>query len=202
MPLDALDTLDFRLTSALIAAAVSIVLFSANRVLVARQSARDKRRAERRFAAALAAEIRYNVVDLQRFSAESASLDSVAAHIRTHKTPPHVTDTKHTRIYTENIDKLVSFETATITALVTFYSQLDKLENEIAGLQLPSFAGISEAGKINTISYIVEVAKAAETSGVTAEKHVAQEIAAREERTGWAAPQALSGVRQRPSNRD
>lgn len=197
MPLDALDTLDFRLTSALIAAGVSIALFSANRILASRQSARDKRRAERRFATALAAEIRYNVLDLQRFSAESASLDSVAAHIRAHNTPPHVTDTKHTRIYTENIDKLVSFDTETIAALVTFYSQLDKLENEIAGLQLPSFVGISETGKINTIAYIFDVAKAAETSGAEAQKRVEAAIAARAEHKGLAALRMLSGARRR-----
>lgn len=139
------------------------------------QARAARRLQQRQFASALAAEIDYNVRDLEAFLIDSVDMAVVRDLIQSTGSPPHVTDAKHTRIYNANIERMFVFRTETISRCVEFYSHLDKLENQIAGLQLESFHGISTSGKIATVEYIFDVARKSIELGRQAESAVTAE---------------------------
>ncbi|MEO1330539.1 MAG: hypothetical protein AAFW46_12825 [Pseudomonadota bacterium] len=147
---------------ALVAAAVTLAMFALRDVLLPLFAAQRNRR---EFIAALLAEVEYNIDEIADFRALSAALPVVEAFIRAKNLPPHITDTRHTRVYRESVERLFTLNPETIRRLIVFYNELDTVSGQIDGLQLASFSGISVAGKYKTVERIIDNAKKAQNYG-------------------------------------
>ncbi|KAB7616066.1 hypothetical protein F9L33_04710 [Amylibacter sp. SFDW26] len=126
-----------------------------------------QRLAERRnLVHALFSEIDFNTKDLLFFVEKSVTLKQLETEFD--KNPaliPHITDAHHTLIYTYNIDKLHYIDDHLITRLVVFYGLLEKIKEQIDGLNRPSYASISARGKYITLTSLLDNAAEAEKIG-------------------------------------
>ena len=112
----------------------------------------SKRRAKNNLIRALFAEVDFNTRDLEFFTMNSADISKITAAMA--KDPdllPHVTDTHHTKIYAENLKNMHLMDDDLVARLVLFYGLLEKIKTQIDGVNLPSFATVSSAGKSTII---------------------------------------------------
>ena len=122
-------------TAAYVTASATVVIWAASRMYETLKSIRDRRRDMRNFVFAFYAEIDFNTWEMEDFAEHSVDIEAVAAALQADSgLVPHVTDSRHTLIYRNNIDKLSYLDRDLIGDLVAFYGYLEKLKTRIDGL--------------------------------------------------------------------
>ena len=127
-----------------IGAIVSVTLWFATQWVRMGRRWWQRRNEKRNLVRALFSEIDFNTSDLNRFVADAEILDSLRALFK--EMPnliPHITDAHHTLIYRGNVDNLHYIDDEVIVRLVQFYGILDKIKEQIDGLNRPSYQKIS-----------------------------------------------------------
>lgn len=115
---------------------------------------------------ALFAEIDFNTKDLHIFAKNSASLKDLERKLREDPVlVPHITDAHHTLIYKSNITNLPYISNTIIAQLVLYYGLLDKIKEQIDGLNQHSFRTVSAQGRYITIKRILDNVKECEAVG-------------------------------------
>lgn len=138
---------------------IAVLLWLATRVVEIRKGRRDRLERREQFIRALFFEIDYNTRDMEIFARKSPEMSVVEAKMRSDRAfIPHITDARHTEIYTTNIASLHFLDRVILGDVVEFYGELAKLKSQIDGLDKPSFVTISDDGRIAAISRIGGVA--------------------------------------------
>lgn len=146
-------------TAAVITAAGAVLVWALTRIAEYVQQRFSRSSDAQKYIIALFAEVDFNTRDMEIFLAESASVDAVVKKVREEQEfIPHITDARHTYIYSEGLANIHYIGKELIGKLVYFYGLLEKLRNQVAGIYLPSFGKISSDGRAATIEEIVATA--------------------------------------------
>lgn len=152
----ALTTQSVLSNTALIAAGASIVLWMLTRVYEAVRDGLREKSEQISTIRSLFAEVDFNTRDLEFFLKNSAGMAQIEARLRQSDLYlPHVTDAKHTVIYTSGIGRLYHLPDGITGRLVLFYGLLDKIKAQIDGLNLTSYQRISTEGRIAVLKQIL-----------------------------------------------
>lgn len=150
----------------IITAGVSILLWVATLWVRMIRNFLQKRSEHRNLVRSLYAEVDFNTKDLLFFKEKSVSLTKLEKEFtKNPKLIPHITDAHHTLIYTSNVQNLHYINNRLVTRLVLFYGLLDKIKEQIDGLNQPSYASISARGKHKVLISLFENVVEAETIG-------------------------------------
>ena len=150
----------------IITAVVSISLWVATQVFQLLRDLNRRRIEKNNLVRALYAEIDFNTKDLYIFAENSATLKDLEQKLREDtKLVPHITDAHHTLIYKSNITNLHYISDTIITHLVLYYGLLEKIKEQIDGLNQNSFQTVSANGRYITIKRILDNVKECEGVG-------------------------------------
>lgn len=106
----------------------------------------------RRLIAALYSEIIYNTTDLKHFLETADRPEDLARVLEGRASKAlHMTDARHTAIYSQNIQQLSMLPQVAIMDLVAFYAQLEKIKAQVDAVSDESFKQISDAGRTKVI---------------------------------------------------
>ena len=147
-------------------AVVSVALWVATQIYRLIRDFARRRSEKRNLVRAIFSEIDFNTKDLLFFVEKSVSLKKLESEFS--KKPsliPHITDAHHTLIYTNNIHNLHYISDRFIARLVLFYGLLDKIKEQIDGMNQPSYSTISARGKYKTLCSLLDNAAEAEAIG-------------------------------------
>ncbi|MEO0676611.1 MAG: hypothetical protein AAFZ02_03545 [Pseudomonadota bacterium] len=151
---------------------VAAVTFVASRIYEIVVALLRDRRARQSYVRSLFAEIDFNTTDLAIFNEAGVDLDDLEAAMEVRAAEgevliPHITDARHTVIYSENLAMISALPDELVRSVVQFYGELEKIRNIIEGLSRPSYATIRIPGRVNTIARLYERTQAAQTTGET-----------------------------------
>ncbi|MDF1668675.1 MAG: hypothetical protein P1U83_03595 [Roseovarius sp.] len=140
---------------ALLTASVTIALWILTRWIELGSRWFSNRRERHNLIRSLYAEVDFNTKDLHFFIENSADISAIEARLAQDSSYlPHVTDAHHTIIYSSHIDKLHHLENALTARLVLYYGLLEKIKEQIDGINLASFKSVSTAGKMAVLNRI------------------------------------------------
>jgi hypothetical protein len=123
------------------------------------------------FIRAIFAEIDFNTWDMTRFLKATVPLERLRELLEQRAFIPHITDARHTEVYRSRIKELHAVvgkgpsDDRLVGDIVRFYGELEKVTQQIEGLNRLSFRTISVAGKVGTIGTIYRTCETCEFLG-------------------------------------
>lgn len=152
---------------------VTVALWIASRGFDLWQDMRRRASDRDAFIRAIYAEVDFNTFDMKRFLDATIPLTRLAEVFATRPGfVPHITDARHTDVYKSRIEDLhlvvahAHLQDQLVGDLVRFYGELEKIIQQIEGLQKESFKMISNPGKVATIGQIYTACAACERLGI------------------------------------
>ncbi len=153
----------------LLGAAVSVVIWTATQIISFSQAWRSNILGRRNLVRSLYSEIDFNTKDLFLFLEKSIPMNVLQAEfVRNPDLVPHLTDARHTLIYRNNIKNLHHIDDRLIAQIVHFYGLLDKIKEQIDGLNRHSFLTISATGRTKTFERLFANVQECEDAGIQA----------------------------------
>ena len=145
----------------------ALFVFGASQLWDLTREHRKSQRATQSYIRALFAEIDFNTTDLRRFNNAAIDYSDLLNAFEGNKSlVPHITDARHTVVYSDSLSRLSDLPDGFIRDVVEFYGDLEKIREIIAGLDKSSFQTISARGKLNVIKRLYGRTVEAENLGL------------------------------------
>lgn len=158
--------LDIRFILAFLAPSIAFGFWFVRRWFEDRRHRDDQSRRKNNIIRALYSEIDFNTADMELFLEKSPSAGVLKEALEVNpKLVPHVTDARHTVLYTSLIGDIYVISDGLMAKIVLFYGYLEKIRVQVEGLNYPSFATLSPNGKFNAVDVIRRSAFDAKLSG-------------------------------------